>query len=65
MKIKSITKLDKTEDVYNMEVKDTHCYLATKSNIILHNCDAMRYAIMELAEKSDIQGAFKNIGHSY
>lgn len=30
-----------------------------------HLCDAMRYAIMELAEKSDIQGAFKNIGHDY
>lgn len=30
------------EDVYNMEVKDTHCYAA--NGIVIHNCcDSMRY----------------------
>lgn len=30
-----------------------------------HAADSLRYAIMELADKSDIQNAFRNIGHNY
>lgn len=41
MKIKSITSAG-TEDVYNMEVDETHDY-AVENGIIVHNC---RYVLM-------------------
>lgn len=41
-KIKSIKKLSKQEDVYNMEVDKHHNY-SVNGGIILHNCDALRY----------------------
>lgn len=49
-------------DVYNMEVEDVHCFAVSKSNIIVHNCDAMRYGLMYLRDKNDISGATLNVG---
>ena len=49
-------------DVYNMEVEDVHCFAVSKSNIIVHNCDAMRYGLMYLKDKNDISGAALNVG---
>lgn len=49
-------------DVYNMEVEDVHCFAVSKSNIIVHNCDAMRYGTMFLKDKNDISGAALNVG---
>lgn len=43
MRIKRINKCGKAP-VYNMYVENVHCFAITKSNIISHNCDAMRYA---------------------
>lgn len=46
MKIASIEYAGK-EDVYNMEVDDTHDYLI-QGGIVSHNCyDAIRYVCME------------------
>lgn len=42
--VKSVTTLDETEDVYCMEVEDTHCF-ALENEVIAHNCcghDLMR-----------------------
>lgn len=42
--VKSVTTLDETEDVYCMEVEDTHCF-ALENEAIAHNCcghDLMR-----------------------
>lgn len=61
MKIKSISKVPNA-DVYNMEVEDVHCFAVSKSNIIVHNCDAMRYGLMYLKDKNDISGATLNVG---
>lgn len=36
-KIKSVAKLDEKEDVYCMEVEDTHCF-ALANGVIAHNC---------------------------
>ena len=49
-------------DVYNMEVEDVHCFSVSKSNVIVHNCDAMRYGLMYLKDKNDISGATLNVG---
>lgn len=61
MKIKSISKVPNA-DVYNMEVEDVHCFAVSKSNVIVHNCDAMRYGLMYLKDKNDISGATLNVG---
>lgn len=61
MKIKSISKVPNV-DVYNMEVEDVHCFAVSKSNVIVHNCDAMRYGLMYLKDKNDISGATLNVG---
>ena len=61
VKIKSISKVP-SADVYNMEVEDVHCFAVSKSNIIVHNCDAMRYGLMYLKDKNDISGATLNVG---
>ena len=61
MKIISIENAQ-NEDVYNMEVEDVHCYAATKSNIIIHNCDSFRYGCMYLQRKDDISKAAINVG---
>jgi len=51
------------EDVYNMEVEDTHCFAVTNSNIIVHNCvDSLRYGCMWLQPKNKIAKAGINIG---
>lgn len=52
MKIEKLKKLDRNESVYNMTVDDVNCYSATKSNIILHNCDALRYGCMYYRNKT-------------
>lgn len=50
------------EDVYNMEVEDTHCFAATKSNIIIHNClDALRYAVVKMEKKKELD-VTRNLG---
>lgn len=41
VKIASIVEEEELEDVYNMEVEDTHCF-AINGGYIVHNC---RYAI--------------------
>lgn len=61
MKIKNISKVPNA-DVYNMEVEDVHCFAVSKSNVIVHNCDAMRYGLMYLKDKNDISGATLNVG---
>ena len=61
MRITSIEKVD-NQDVYNMEVEDVHCFAVTNSNIIVHNCDAMRYGIMKLKDKNKLSDVAKNIG---
>lgn len=43
VKIKKIVKNSKRQDVYNMEVKDTHNF-SVNNGYIVHNC---RYAIEE------------------
>lgn len=43
IKIKSIVEEEEPEDVYNLEVEDTHCF-AVNGGYIVHNC---RYAIAE------------------
>ena len=37
MKVKRVTRLDYTEDVYCMTVDDTHCF-ALENGVIAHNC---------------------------
>ena len=45
MKIKSIKKLDKREDVYDLEVPKYHNF-AVNGGIIVHNSiDAVRYSL--------------------
>ena len=62
MRLKYISKNEPKQDVYNMEVEDVHCYLATKSNIVLHNCDALRYSIVNMSERNSISGAACKLG---
>lgn len=62
MKIREITEIE-PQDVYNMEVEDTHCFLATESDIVCHNCDALRYAVMYLKDKRDVSRAAINVGY--
>ena len=51
------------ENVYNMEVEDTHCFAVSCGDIIVHNCqDAARYALMWLQPKNKITKAGINIG---
>ena len=39
---------DGIEDVYNMEVEDTHCF-AVNGGLIVHNCmDATRYFVQTM-----------------
>lgn len=61
MQVMQIRKIPNA-DVYNMEVEDVHCFAVSKSNIIVHNCDAMRYGLMYLKDKNDISGAALNVG---
>ena len=60
--IKRITKLEDQQPVYNMAVYLVNCYAATKSNIILHNCDALRYGVMHMQPKSKISDATRVVG---
>ena len=62
--MKVIKKLEhEPADVYNMEVKDTHCFAVTKSNIIIHNCsDALRYLVMETQRVHSIENITRRIG---
>ena len=48
--------------VYNLYVEDTHNFAITESNIVSHNCDALRYSVMKLRDKNKISGAAKNVG---
>ena len=43
MKIKSVKKIH-NQPVYNMQVADVHCFAVGKRHVIVHNCDALRYA---------------------
>ena len=60
-----VTKIESigNEDVYNMEVEDTHCFLVTESDIVSHNCDAARYGLMYLKDKRDVSRAAINVGY--
>ena len=49
-------------DVYNMNVDDVHRYSVTKSNIIIKNCDALRYGVMKLKDKEKLGNATRNVG---
>ena len=61
IKIKSIHKIENA-DVYNMEVANTHCFATSYSDVITHNCDAMRYLVNRMKDKNKIANAAKNIG---
>ena len=43
LKIKSVKKIH-NQPVYNMQVADVHCFAVGKRHVIVHNCDALRYA---------------------
>lgn len=63
MKIKKIVKVDELYDVYNMEVEKSHCFSATNSHIIIHNCmDAIRYGINWINRNRELNGVARNIG---
>lgn len=62
MKIKQIHELEEEVPVYNMVVDHVNCYAATESNIILHNCDALRYGVMHMQPKSKIGDATRIVG---
>ena len=49
VKIEAIEELSELEDVYNLEVENTHCF-AVNGGFIIHNC---RYA-MEDTDSSGI-----------
>lgn len=57
-------RLNQTDliDVYNMEVEDVHCFAVTNDNVIIHNCDALRYGIMKMRDKNKLSNAARNIG---
>ena len=61
MKVKSVRELG-YEPVYNMEVEGVHCYPVTKSDIIVHNCDAARYLCMRLKDKHNVNNVTRNGG---
>ena len=61
MKIKNIVDAG-IEPVYNMEVEDVHCYPVTDSDIIVHNCDALRYLCMKLKAKTKLDNVTKKVG---
>ena len=48
VKIEAIEECPDLEDVYNLEVEDTHCF-AVNGGLIVHNC---RYAIEERIKPS-------------
>ena len=51
------------ENVYNMEVEDTHCFAVSGGDIIVHNCcDSIRYGLLWLQPKNKIKNAGINIG---
>lgn len=55
---------DGIEDVYNMEVEDTHCF-AVNGGLIVHNCmDATRYFVqtMNLVRKKEQYVPLWNVG---
>lgn len=55
VKIKSIKRQDKKEDVFNMEVAEHHNF-AVNGGYIVHNCmDAMRYAMEQIDEGGRIE----------
>lgn len=62
VKVSSIVEIE-SQDVYNMEVEYTHCFLATESDIVCHNCDALRYSVMYLKDKRDVSRAAINVGY--
>jgi hypothetical protein len=42
--VKSVSRLG-VQDVYNLEVEETHCF-AVNGGLIVHNCiDSLRYAL--------------------
>lgn len=48
MKVKRVVRLEKREDVYDLEVKRVHNF-AVNDGIIVHNCiDAVRYSCNNL-----------------
>ena len=56
MKITSIENAGK-QDVYNMEVEDTHCFSVTSGGVIVHNCsDAERYGLYLNRDKETTVG---------
>ena len=55
---------DGVEDVYNMEVEDTHCF-AVNGGLIVHNCmDSTRYFVqtMNLVRKKEQYRPLWNMG---
>jgi hypothetical protein len=62
VKIKQIHELEEDVPVYNMFVESVNCYAVTDSNIILHNCDALRYGCMYMQPKSKISDATRIVG---
>ena len=61
LKLKSVISSG-IEPVYNMEVEDVHCYPVTESDIIVHNCDALRYLCMKLKAKTKLDNVTKKVG---
>ena len=61
LKLKSVISSG-IEPVYNMEVEDVHCYPVTDSDIIVHNCDALRYLCMKLKSKTKMDNVTKKVG---
>ena len=51
MKIKKIEKSG-SQPVYNMYVSNKNCFLTTKSNICVSNCDSLRYGVLFFEDKS-------------
>ena len=55
--VKSITKLDKTETVYNLEVNEVHSYCA--NGIVVHNCQDLSVAGKREGLKGERSGLFR------
>lgn len=63
MKIRKIINNNRISDVYNMEVEDVHCFSATESKIIIHNCvDSLRYGCKYLANKNSLKDTAIRVG---
>lgn len=51
-RVKSVRVIGK-EDVYNMEVENTHNY-SINGGLIVHNCDALRYFAIQWARPNPL-----------